>query len=124
MSARKDDVGKPPLSLIPKSALYAEARVMAKGRDKYGAHNWREGMNWSRVIDACMRHLQEFADGNDYDTGEGGSGELHLANARCDLAFLIEYYEKRLGVDDRYRAPAKPEASDDAESTTAAASGA
>lgn len=107
MSARKDDAGKPPMSLIPRSALLAEARVLARGRDKYGAHNWRSGggMAWSRLIDAAMRHLTAFADGEDIDDGEGGSGELHLANARCCLAFLIEYYEKKLGTDDRYRQP-------------------
>lgn len=105
MSARKDDMGKPPLSLIPRSALLAEARVMAKGKAKYGAHNWRSGngMAWSRLIDATMRHLLAFADGEDVDNGESGSGELHLANARCCLAFLIEYYEKQLGQDDRHK---------------------
>lgn len=109
MSARKDDTGKPPISLIPRSALLAEARVMAKGKVKYGAHNWRDGgMDWSRLIDAAMRHLLAFADGEDFDTGPEGSGELHLANARCCLAFLIEYYERDLGRDDRYKQPKSP----------------
>ena len=109
MSARKDDSGKPPLSLIPRSALYAEARVMATGAVKYCAHNWRGGMKWSRLIDAAMRHLTAFADGQDIDDGEGGSNESHLANARCCLAFLIEYAEKGLGEDDRYMtAPVSP----------------
>jgi hypothetical protein len=103
MSARKDDAGKPPISLIPTSALLAEARVMAKGREKYGAHNWRSGMKWSRVLDAALRHILAYADGQDIDDGEGGSGESHLANARCCLAFLIEYAEKGLGEDDRYK---------------------
>jgi len=112
MSARKDDAGKPPLSLIPRSALLAEARVMAKGRIKYQAHNWRSGagLEWSRVIDAALRHIEAFADGEDYDLGEGGSGELHLANARCCLAFLIEYYEYGLGTDDRYKRPEREQA--------------
>ena len=103
MSARKDDAGKPPLSLIPRSALLAEARVMAKGAVKYGAHNWRQGMSWSRLLDAAMRHLTAYADGQDIDDGEGGSGESHLANARCCLAFLIEYAEQGLGEDDRFK---------------------
>lgn len=105
MSARKDDKGKPPVSLIPRSALLAEARVMAHGKATYEAHNWRKGMAWSRVIDAAMRHIMAFADGEDFDNGERGSGELHLANARCCLAFLIEYHEKGLGQDDRFKQP-------------------
>lgn len=105
MSSRKDDKGKPPLSLIPLSALQAEARVMAHGKAKYGAHNWREGgLEWSRVIDAALRHIYAFASGYDLDDGPDGSGELHLANARCCLAFLIEYHEQGLGTDDRYKA--------------------
>jgi hypothetical protein len=110
MSARKDDAGKPPISLIPRSAILATARVMASGAKKYGRQNWRSngGLDWSRVIDAAMRHMLAFADGEDYDNGEGGSGELHLANAICCLAFLIEYHEKGLGTDDRFR-PAEQE---------------
>jgi hypothetical protein len=102
MSARKDDQGKPPLSLIPRTALWAEARVMAHGADKYGRDNWRGGMSWSRLIDAALRHITAFADGEDIDNGEGGTGESHLANARCCLAFLIEYMEYELGEDDRH----------------------
>jgi len=115
MSARKDDTGKPPISLIPRSALLAEARVLAKGKEKYGADNWREGegLEWRRIIDACIRHVLAFADGEDYDMGEGGSEELHLANARCCLAFLIEYYEKGIGKDDRYKRMTKTGGSND-----------
>lgn len=104
MSARKDDQGKAPISLIPRSALEAEARVMAHGKAKYGAHNWRGGMEWSRCIDAVLRHVLAFASGEDIDDGQAGSGESHLANARCGLAFLIEFQEKGLGTDDRWRA--------------------
>ncbi len=119
MSARKDDAGKPPISLLPRSALMAAARVMAKGRVRYGADNWRSGagMDWRRLIDAAMRHLLAFSDGEDFDDGEGGSGELHLANAICCLSFLIEYYEKGIGHDDRFKL-AGPET---AQNTTALA---
>ena len=112
MSARKDDAGKPPISLIPRSGLLAVARVMAKGKIKYGAQNWRSGggMDWSRLLDAALRHVLAFADGEDYDTGEGGSEELHLANAICCLMFLIEYYEKGIGKDDRFTGEAPKKA--------------
>jgi len=111
MSARKDDKGKPPISLIPRSALLAEAKVMASGASRYGAHNWRGGMKWSRLGDAAMRHILAFMDGQALDDGPDGSGESHLANARCCLAFLIEYAEYGLGEDDRHMREAAADAS-------------
>lgn len=113
--ATKNDKGKPPISLIPRSAIEAEARVLAVGAEKYGRYNWQRGMNWSRFIDAALRHIFAFADGENYDTGAEGSQELHLANARACLGFLIEYHEKELGVDDRVnpRKPAKEESSNE-----------
>ena len=76
---------------------------MATGAAKYGRDNWRQGMDWTRLADAALRHLHAWVDGEDLDEGEGGSGESHLANARCCLAFLLEYQAKGLGRDDRYK---------------------
>lgn len=98
--ALKFDNGKPPLSLIPTSALSVESRVMGFGASKYGRDNWRRGMEWSRLIDAAMRHIAAFNDGEDIDPE---SGIHHLGHARCCLAFLIEYADKKLGVDDRFK---------------------
>ena len=100
MEAMKFDGGKPPLGLIPRSALIAEANVLAFGARKYAKHNWRGGMDWSRLIDAALRHITAFNDGEDADPETGIS---HLAHARCCLGFLIEYAEKGLGRDDRYQ---------------------
>jgi len=95
----KHDVGKAPLSLVPYRALHAEAMVMAFGAQKYAPHNWRKGIAWSRVIDAGMRHLHAFADGEDLDAETGLN---HLAHARCCLAFLIEYANTHPELDDRH----------------------
>lgn len=98
--AKKFDGGKPPLSLISRTALEEEAKVMAYGVGKYGTHNWRQGMDFSRLMDAALRHIYAFADGEDKDKETGLS---HLAHARCCLAFLIEYEGKKLGKDDRFK---------------------
>ena len=98
--AKKLDSGKPPLSLISRTALEEEAKVMAYGVGKYGTHNWRQGMDFSRLMDAALRHIYAFADGEDKDKETGLS---HLAHARCCLAFLIEYEGKKLGKDDRFK---------------------
>lgn len=95
---KKYDAGKPPVSLLPREALEAMARVLDFGATKYGRHNWRAGMSWSRVVDAAMRHLIAFADGEDRDPE---TGESHAAHAAVCCAFLITYAAKRIGKDDR-----------------------
>lgn len=96
----KFDQNKPPVSLIPSNALIEESKILAYGAKKYDKHNWRKGMDWSRLIDATFRHLLAFSDGEDIDPESGLS---HLAHARCSLGFLIEYQAKSLGTDDRWR---------------------
>lgn len=95
----KYDNGKPRLGLIPRSALEAEATVLGFGADKYGVYNWRKGMDWMRLVDAALRHIYAFADGETFDPE---SGEHHLAHARCCLGFLIEYSQSHPEGDNRY----------------------
>ena len=96
----KADAGKPPYSLISRAALDEEARVMEFGRDKYGTHQWRGGMDFSRLMDALLRHAYAFADGEDKDPETGLS---HLAHVRCCAAFLLEYQGHKIGTDDRFK---------------------
>lgn len=96
----KHDDGKPRVSLIPRSFILAVARVLTFGAKKYSAHNWRNGFDWSRLMDAAQRHMLAFQAGEDRDPE---TGELHLAHAACCIAFLIEHVEAGLGKDDRYR---------------------
>ena len=98
--AKKFDGGKPPLSLISRTALEEEAKVMAYGVGKYGTHNWRAGMGFSRLMDAMLRHAYAFADGEDLDPETGLS---HLAHVRCCAAFLLEYQGRKIGTDDRFK---------------------
>lgn len=101
--AAKHDDGKPPLGMIPRSALIEEAYVMGFGAEKYDRDNWRKGMAWSRLIDASFRHLAAFNDGEDFDPE---TGLHHLAHARCCMAFLIEYMTTHPELDDRHTVPA------------------
>lgn len=99
VAAVKFDEGKPPLGLISRTALLEEAKVMAFGEAKYGRHNWKGGMDFSRLGDAMLRHTYAFLDGEDFDPETGLS---HLAHARCCAAFLLEYQGKKIGKDDRF----------------------
>ena len=97
--AKKFDQGKPPISLISRTALEQEARVMDYGRNKYGAQNWRKGMEWSRAADAALRHIFAFMDGENTDSETGIS---HIAHARCCLAFLLDMEKNHPELDDRH----------------------
>lgn len=95
---RKEDNNKSPLSLISRRANELEAQALAFGARKYDAWNWAKGMKWSRLLDAALRHLYAYADGEDLDSESGLS---HLAHARCCVGFLLDYEKSHPELDDR-----------------------
>ena len=103
-SGIKDDSKKPQISLIPRVALEAEARVLAFGNAKYGKGNWRLGLDYSRLIDASLRHILAYADG---ENGDPETGESHLAHARCCLGMLMVMPAE---WDDRTKPPVRSKA--------------
>lgn len=101
---QKLDKGKAPISLINRRAIEEEAQVMAFGAKKYAAHNWRKGIAASRLLDAALRHIFAYADGENNDPETGLS---HLAHARCCLAFQIDLQHTMPHLDDRYVSKAR-----------------
>jgi len=100
ISAVKHDDGKAPMNLLSREALEQTAMVMAFGKEKYAAHNWRKGFAWSRPLSAAMRHLMAFNDGEDKDPESGLS---HLAHAACCIMFLLEFEKTHKDLDDRFK---------------------
>lgn len=100
MSGTKHDSGKPPMELLPSLSLEEVAHILDYGRKKYDPWNWAKGMNWSRLIGACYRHLGAFQRGEDLDPETKRS---HLAHLACTSLFLLEYYLRELGKDDRHK---------------------
>lgn len=100
---KKFDEGKPPLGLLSREALVQVARVLAFGAAKYDAHNWRQGIAWQRPLDAAMRHILAFNEGEDNDTETGLS---HLAHAMCELMFVLEFQHTHPELDNRFKHPA------------------
>lgn len=98
MEGRKDDSGKAPWHLLPPDALNHIALVLEYGARKYGDRNWEKGMAWSRPFSALMRHMWAWWRGEDRDPETGLS---HLAHAGCCILFLLEYYGRSTGKDDR-----------------------
>ncbi|WP_308219238.1 dATP/dGTP diphosphohydrolase domain-containing protein [Bartonella machadoae] len=98
--AHKADDGKARLDLIPPSTLIEIGKVLEFGAKKYGANNWRNGMDWSRFYGAALRHLFAWFGG---ETKDGESDLSHLAHAVCCLVFLMECEAKQIGHDDRLK---------------------
>ena len=96
LNAVKSDIGKPPMSMLPGAALVAVAEVLDFGAQKYGRDNWRQGFSYSRLVDAMLRHIYAFQEGEDYDPETGLN---HIAHAACCALFLLHYTENAVGTD-------------------------
>jgi hypothetical protein len=100
----KHDQSKEPLSLLSRTWLLGVATVMAFGAKKYAAHNWRGGIERSRLLSACLRHILAYNEGEDTDPETGLS---HLDHASCCLMFARELHDTRPDLDDRYKGKSK-----------------
>ncbi len=96
--ALKFDAGKVELSQLPREAMEQIARVLMFGAAKYGKHNWRKGHDFTRLLDAALRHLVAWGDG---ETNDPESGLNHLAHAGACVAFLLWGSKHRPDLDDR-----------------------
>lgn len=96
----KFDSGKRRVDLVPTEAINALADILTAGAAKYGEHNWRHGMDWSRVYGAAQRHMLAFWGGDDIDEE---SGMPHLWHALTNIAFLVSYQAMSVGRDDRWK---------------------
>lgn len=90
------------LSVIPTTSLLHLGEVMKLGAKKYGAFNWRETkVPAETYIDAAMRHLLSFQDGENADPESGMS---HLAHVMACCAIIIDATENNMLDDDRPKA--------------------
>ena len=98
-AGKKFDQGKPCLSLIPPETLIGVMDVFGAGVEKYGKHNFRDGLEHTRPLDASVRHTLAILARQDLDPE---SGRPHVYHA---IASLIIYDWQRLHhpeLDDRY----------------------
>lgn len=103
--AVKADNGKPDWSLVPFEALEGMVRVLEFGANKYQAYNFAKGngLDYTRLISATIRHMSAFARGEDIDPESGLS---HIHHCQCNLLFIsyfIAHKEKYTKNDDRYK---------------------
>lgn len=100
LTGQKFDGGKPRMELLPTAPMMEIAKVLTFGAEKYDAHNWRGGLEQSRLIGAAYRHLSAYNEGEDIDPE---SGLPHLAHLGCCVMFMLEQHLKGTGIDDRYK---------------------
>lgn len=100
--------GKDRLGLIPPFAREQIAKILTYGADKYtvgdvkGDNNWKNGLDWTGVIDSLERHLNKFKACKDYDEE---TKALHIAHVAVNAIFLTEYHKIAPQKDDRWRRP-------------------
>lgn len=98
-SGKKYDQDKPMIALIPSSALEEEAKVWTFGANKYGKSQWKNGIKYTRILSALLRHTISLMAKNDLDNE---SKLHHAAHIRCNAGMLIEFYKtNRTDLDDR-----------------------
>lgn len=100
----KHDQDKAPMELVPPQAIEDIANVMAFGAKKYGRYNWTNGISYSRLLGAAMRHLLAFSRGEDLDKESGLS---HLAHLGACVVMLLWTNRFRSDLDDRFKDPTK-----------------
>jgi hypothetical protein len=96
----KYDGNKPRMELVPDRAIEDVAKVLTFGAAKYAAHNWRKGIDYSRLLGAALRHIHAWNRG---ETLDPESGLNHLAHATCDLMMILEQDYTNPERDDRYK---------------------
>ena len=101
--SKKFDEGKPPLSLVPPKSLVEVAKAFGYGAKKYGQFNYLAGgFKSHRLVDAALRHLNSYLQGDDIDQE---SGNTHLSHAIAAIMMLLENHLEGTIVDDRHSAP-------------------
>lgn len=96
--ALKHDNGKPKLSLVNRACLNGIARAMEYGMKKYAKNNYKKGMEWSRIVDALLRHITAW---NEKEEIDAESQLNHLYHVGACVSMLIWYVENNIGTDDR-----------------------
>ena len=87
------------MDLLPPAMLKGVAEVLEMGAQKYGDYNWYNGIVFSRLYAATLRHLVAWWEGEETDPE---SGIDHVHHAMCNLAFLAQFiHEERDELDDR-----------------------
>ncbi|WP_333810768.1 dATP/dGTP diphosphohydrolase domain-containing protein [Timonella senegalensis] len=87
-------------ALLPVEALAEVARHYGRGAEKYAAHNWRKGYEWSKSYSALQRHANAFWQGENTDEE---TGSHHMAGVIFHALSLITFTAEHPEFDDRWK---------------------
>lgn len=108
----------PNLSVIPPASIIYQGIAMrygaylaprADGKRGYGPYNWRDQpVEVEIYVDAAMRHLMQFQDGDEYELIKDENGEIigrvpHLAFVLGTIGVLVDALENSTAIDNRPR---------------------
>lgn len=101
----KHDQQKIRLELLSPIALEELSKVLTFGANKYAAWNWSNGLSYTRVLGALLRHTFAYMRGESHDPETGLS---HMAHAMCNCMFLLHFEKMRPEFDDRETSAYRP----------------
>lgn len=96
--SKRYNKNKPPVHLVPPSAITAMAEVLGYGARKYDARNWEKGAEYSVPYSSLMRHLLAWWEGEEYDSE---SGLPHSYHVLMNAAMIVHYEKNNPELDDR-----------------------
>jgi hypothetical protein len=97
---KKNDNKKPRVDLIPIEFTIGTAKALTYGADKYGEHNFREGIDFARLLAAAKRHLELEIAGIEIDKDSNNEHWMHVAASIAMYAFMKK---NRPDLDNRYK---------------------
>ncbi len=120
MEAKHNDIGKCNLQYILSfKGLDDVAAVGDFGAEKYDRWNYKSGASYMRFLGSCVRHIAAVIRGEDLDTCQKDcirdetkrwpcvelkhSGLRHLAHVVFDCLMLMDWLDRGVGNDDRYK---------------------
>lgn len=86
------------LGALDPDTLLTLAKIAGFGADKYDAHNFLKGYDWSLSFNAAQRHMLAFWSGENLDPE---SGLPHLGHAAWNCLTMLAFLQRDIGTDDR-----------------------
>lgn len=88
------------MDLLTLEFLTETSKALDFGAKKYGKHNFKGGIEHTRLLAASIRHIYQYLSGEDLDPE---SGHSHLGHAAAGLNMALWMIKHRPDLDDRYK---------------------
>lgn len=94
------------MAAVPPISLLYIAAAHDYGATKYGVRNWvGKPIRARDYVAPMLRHLNQWASGEDIDDGPGGSGLPHLAMLMATASVVLDAWAHGTLEDDRLATP-------------------